>query len=182
MAKKKKRKQLSYKEVELNVMPFIDVFSLLNTFLLMSAVFLTIGVIEVQIPFLTNAPPPDDAKPTRSLDIKVDMEKEQIAVVTSYSLPPIDEDKKSFDVDERGIAEMHSYLVSLRQQNPESDKVSFYTGDDVIWKDMAAVLDAVKLRQPADPVFSGLDILDERKKAEAMQYLFPKVILSSVML
>ena len=60
---------------ELNIVPFIDVFSMLNTFLLMTAVFTAIGIIEVQIPFLTSAPPPKEEL-TRSLDVKVDMEKD----------------------------------------------------------------------------------------------------------
>ena len=40
---------------ELNIMPFIDIFSMLNTFLLLS-VALWVRIIEVQIPFLSNSP------------------------------------------------------------------------------------------------------------------------------
>ena len=76
--KKKRRKKIVYRDIQLNIMPFIDVFSLLNTFLLMSAVFLSVGIIEVQIPFLTSAPP--EKQDEKFCDVKVDMEKEKIEV------------------------------------------------------------------------------------------------------
>ena len=53
MSRRKKRKKAAYNEIVLNIMPFIDVFSMLNTFLLYSAVFLAVGIIEVQIPYLS---------------------------------------------------------------------------------------------------------------------------------
>ncbi len=75
--KKKRRSTIKYRDIQLNIMPFIDVFSLLNTFLLMSAVFLAVGIIEVQIPFLTTAPP-DKKTDEKFCDVKVDMEKDKI--------------------------------------------------------------------------------------------------------
>ena len=76
---KKKKKKLGYRDISLNIMPFIDVFSLLNTFLLMSAVFLSVGIIEVQIPFLTSAPP-DKKQDDKSCSVKIDMSKETFEV------------------------------------------------------------------------------------------------------
>ena len=58
MSSRKRRKQkagfVEGAPVELNVMPFIDVFSLLTTFLLFSAAFITIGILEVQIHYFRN--------------------------------------------------------------------------------------------------------------------------------
>lgn len=88
--KKKKRKRKEPKAAELNIMPFIDIFSMLNTFLLVSAAFVNIGILEVQVPFLTNAPPDKD-KPTRSLDVKVDVDKEKAQLTTAWTQPPKDE-------------------------------------------------------------------------------------------
>lgn len=180
MGKKKKRKSVKYKDVELNIMPFIDVFSLLNTFLLMSAVFLSIGVLEVQIPFLTSAPP--DTKDTeRVLDIKVDVEKDKIEVTTSWTKPPENEEKKQFDLNKSGLAEFHKHMVNIRKANPENDKVQLFTEDDVIWKDVAAVIDAIKTRLPGDPVFAPKNGSDT-ERAIAAEYVFPKVVMASVML
>ena len=180
VAKKRRQKPGKYRDIQLNIMPFIDVFSLLNTFLLMSAVFLSIGVIEVQIPFLTNAPP---EKPTddRVLEIKVDQSKDGVEITTSWSRPPVDEVKKQFKTTKEDLVALHKYLVDVRKANPDADKVQYFTDDDVIWKDISHVLDAVKLKQAGDPVFptkSNNDI----EKAIAAEFLFPKIVMASVML
>lgn len=176
--KKKKKRGAGYKDIQLNIMPFIDVFSLLNTFLLMSAVFLSVGMIEVQIPFLTSAPP-DKKDEDKSCDPKVDMEKEKIEA-TAANCDGVDP-KKEFQVSDAGIAELHKYLVAVRRGNQETDKIQFYTDDEVIWKDMAKVLDAIKLRMTGDPVFTKKEG-SEVEKALAAEFLFPKVVMASVML
>ncbi len=181
MLTKKKKKPIKYKDVELNVMPFIDVFSLLVSFLLMSAVFLSVGILEVQIPFLTSAPPektPDE----RTLDVKVDMEKDKIEVTAAWSKPPVNEQKKAFKVTKEDIAALHKFLVDIRRGAPEADKVSFFTEDDVIYKDLAHVLDAIKVRQPGDPVFPAPKTASDAEKASSAEFLFPKVVMASVML
>ena len=179
MSKKKKRKP-KYRDIELNVMPFIDVFSLLNTFLLMSAVFLSVGVLEVQIPFLTSAPP-EKKEDERSFDVKVDMEKDKIQVTGVWSKPPLNEQKRDFKVTKEDIAAMHKFMIELRRAAPDTDKVSFFTEDDVLWKDISNVLDAIKVRGPADPVFAPKGATDVQK-AIAAESIYPKVVMSSVML
>lgn len=176
--KQKRRKTIKYRDIQLNIMPFIDVFSLLNTFLLMSAVFLAVGVIEVQIPFLTSAPP-DKKDDEKSCDIKVDMEKERIEA-TAANCKGVDP-KKEFKVTKEDIQLLHKYLVEVRRNNPEYDKLQFFTEDDVIWKDIAAVLDAIKLRQAGDPVIAS-KTGSVAEQALAAEFLFPKVVMASVML
>jgi biopolymer transport protein ExbD len=176
--KKKKRKKIVYRDIVLNIMPFIDVFSLLNTFLLMSAVFLSVGIIEVQIPFLTSAPP-DKKDDEKYCDPKVDMEKDRIEA-TAADCKGVDP-KKEFKVTKEDIQLLHKYLVDIRRSNEDTDKISFFTEDDVLWKDIARVLDAIKVRQPGDPVFklkNGTAV----ENAVAAEMLFPKVVMSSVML
>ncbi len=183
--RKKKKKSIPYSEVHLNMMPFIDAFSVLITFLLMTAAFVTIGIVEVQIPFLTNAPPPKE-KPTRSLSVNVDMEKEKIEVVSSYTMAPVNEQKETFTTDKTGIDKMHKHLVTLRRNNLETDKVTFFTDDEVLWKDMSTVLDAIKLRQDGDPVFKTQEKPDPTKPKDPNDYsdlfLYPKIVMGSVML
>jgi biopolymer transport protein ExbD len=176
--KKKKRKKIVYRDIVLNIMPFIDVFSLLNTFLLMSAVFLSVGIIEVQIPFLTSAPP-DKKDDERSCDVKVDMEKDRIEA-TAQDCRGVDP-KKEFKVTKEDIAQLHKYLVDIRRGNQDTDKVSFFTEDDVLWKDIAKVLDAIKLRQPGDPVFQSKSA-NVVEQAAAAEFVYPKVVMASVML
>lgn len=177
---KRKMRQIRYRDIELNIMPFIDVFSLLNTFLLMSAVFLSVGILEVQIPFLTSAPP-DKSPDERTLEVKIDMEKDKVEVTAAYSKPPANEQKKDFKLTKEDMAALHKFLVDIRRSSPETDKVQFFTEDDVIWKDIAKVLDAVKVRQPSDPVFATKSASDVERALNA-EFLFPKVVMASVML
>jgi len=79
------------------------------------------------------------------------------------------------------MSNLHKFLLELRRSNPEADKVQLFTEDDVVWKDIAMVLDAVKVRGPNDPVIvpPGASELDKRLAAE---FLYPKVVMASVML
>ncbi len=181
---KRKKKNLGRKApttVELNVMPFVDVFSLLTTFLLFSAVFLAIGILEVQIPFLSNTPPPPD-KPARELEVKVDLERTKITLTTSYTAPPENEKNEVFQRDPDGISQMHQKLVGIRLQNPKLDKLSFFVEDDVTYAQMTEVLDAIKLRQPGDPEIPIPPDANEKQAAVLKSALFPKVVMQSVML
>ena len=76
---------------------------------------------------------------------------------------------------------MHAHLVNIRKQNLDTDKVQFFTEDDVIWKDVAMALDAIKLRGPKDPVFVKKDATDA-ERAVGSDALFPKVVMASVIL
>lgn len=180
--KKKKKVELKYVDVQLNIMPFLDVFSLLTTFLLMTAVFTSIGVIEVQIPFLTSAPP-DKKETERSLDLKVDMEKDKVEVIASWSQPPTNERKQTFQLkDKTWDRDMHNFLVDIKKSSPDTDKVQLFTEDDVIWKDITKALDAIKLRVKTDPQFPIKAGANAGEVAMAREFLFPKVTMASVML
>lgn len=179
--KKRKKPPEELGAVELNVMPFIDVFSLLTTFLLFSAVFIQIGVLEVQIPFLSNAKPPDFQKPQREFEVKIDVSPEFVEVSSSWTVAPTEEKKKQFPRNKEGIAEAHRELLAIRTAHPDTDKLTMFSDDEVIYKDLAEVLDAVKflaagesLPPPKNP--------DTVKNSEAQPTLFPKVIMGSVML
>ena len=179
MARHKKKKTVtpSAGEVELNVMPFIDIFSLLCTFLLFSAVFVSIGILEVQIPFLTNAAPNQDLESKRLLDVKIDVEMERVELTTSFTKAPIDENREFFSRDEKGLSEMHAKLIELRDEYEETDKVTLFVDDDILYEDLVLVLDQIKLRFPGDP---GFDSQESNKGIETS--LYPKVVMGSVLL
>jgi biopolymer transport protein ExbD len=182
MKKKKRRGSVPYRDIELNIMPFVDVFSLLNTFLLMSAAFLTIGILEVQVPFLAPEKT-EDKENKRTLSINVDMMTDKILLTTRFSMPPEDKKEEEFPNNETGINQLHVALVNVRRQNKETDKVTLFTDEQVTYKNITEVLDAIKLRDEGDPVFQATN--DEGKpmlEEEAKQFLYPKVVLGSVIL
>lgn len=179
--RKRRRKQNAPEtDIELNIVPFIDIFSMLNTFLLFSAVFVATGIIEVQVPFLSSAPPPKEDL-ERSISVKVDVTKEKIEAITSWSPGPENEQKWSFNNNKDGMVELHARLVQIRKDNPTTDKVTFFTEDDVIWENISMILDAVKLREEKDPVFNSIGS-DGKPGQPDRENLFPKVIMGSVIL
>ena len=184
MSRKKKRRSLPYKDVELNIMPFIDIFSMLNTFLLFSAVFLSVGVLDVQVPFLSNQPPPEDPKDSRVFQVFVDVTKEQVEIQTSYTRAPEQLQKFPFPNNPDGIKLMHQKLAEIRKQNAATDKATVTSDDEVTWESLAAVLDGVMLRVEGDPIFPPAKDAKNKERAEmdAKIYLYPKIVMGSVML
>ena len=156
--------------VELNIMPFIDIFSLLCTFLLFSAVFISIGIHVVQVPFLTNAAPSKE-EGQRSLSVKVDASLQSVELSTYWSTPPEDKQTTQFLLTGDGLMQFHEALVKLRDGHPEADKVDLFVDNDLTYEQMIKLLDMIKLRAvgKGNDVGSSLD-------------LFPKVVLGSVLL
>lgn len=182
MSRKRKKsiKNEPETDIELNIIPFIDVFSMLNTFLLFSAVFVATGILEVQVPFLSSAPPPKE-EGERTLEVKVDAEKTKLQVITEYTKEPRNEQKFDFPNSKEGIDLMHDRLVAIRKANPNQDKVTFFSEDDVIWENISAILDAIKFRKQTDPVFPVRNAATGEVEQD-QNFLFPKVVMGSVML
>lgn len=176
--KRGKKQSLEYVDPELNIMPFIDIFSMLNTFLLFSAVFLSIGIIEVQVPFLSNAKPPEDDKPTRLIEVVVEIERQKVILVTRYTAAPVNEKSEEFGVDANGLNEFHAKLIEIRTINPDTDLVQVFTEDDVTYESLTKVLDSIKIRKDGDPQFTYKD----KKTGEDLPsaFVYEKVVLASV--
>ena len=168
--KNKSRAAPDIPDVELNIMPFIDIFSLLNTFLLFTATFVSIGLLRVQVPFLSNATP--ESKPTRSLDINVDLSRDKVVLRTTYTTAPTNKTSNSFSSSPEGIAAFHRALIDLKHRNPKDDKVTFYSDEDVSYHKLIEVLDAIKID---DSIDTSDGITDNNK-------LYPKVVMGSVLL
>lgn len=176
--------------VDLNLMPFIDIFSLLTTFLLFSAVFVHIGILEVQVPFLTNAPPPP-TKSSRSISVKVDLGEKNIEVITEYSEPPVDQRKYNFEHTDTGVASMHKKLIEIRQSTPENDKLTFFVDDEVTYEKMTRVLDEIKFVSQGEPQFKEIaddsgeeddPAAKQKLSGDGQNGLYPKVVMGSVLL
>lgn len=176
--RRKKRHEIKEISTELNIMPFIDIFSMLNTFLLISAAFVNLGLIEVQIPFLTNAPPDKD-KPQRTLDIHVAVTKAEIELQTKWTAAPVDEKTVTYKNDPADLKRLHKDLVALRTAHPESDTINFHSEDDVQYRSLVKVLDEIMYRQQGDP---QIELKDPTATAKNLDYIYRKVIMADVIL
>ena len=164
-------------------MPFIDIFSMLNTFLLVSASFIGLGILEVQIPFLSNSPDVKE-EPDRSLSIRVDVEEAQVTLTTQYTAEPIEKRVETYKLEEAGLERFHQDLIKLRQDVPEADKVTLYSDDEVKYDNLILVIDAIKTMKENEPPLNL-----RRKDGDALadsplapKSLYEKVVIGSVIL
>jgi len=174
---KRKKTESGNATIELNIMPFIDVFSLLCTFLLFSAVFVSVGIHVVQVPFLSNAASSSKDASKRTLKIRLDASVSSLEMESSFTEAPIDKQSHKYSHSEEGIKQLHQALVSLRQNNPGADKVEFFIDGNVNYSQIITLLDAIKLRAPQDP-----PLPKNTEVGLSSEDLFPKVVMGSVIL
>lgn len=183
----KKRSLNESPGVELNIMPFIDIFSLLCTFLLYSAVFISIGIHVVQVPFLTNAAPEKEkSKPARILEITVTLSKHKITLKSLWSERPVRKKVVYFNNSDLGFSEFQANLENLKIESPKTEKVNIYIDDDMTYEEMVPVLDSIKLGK-----HNQINVRHRSKKQleklgkeddDEDKVLFPKIVFSSVIL
>ena len=187
MSRRRRKKYQAKKdhEVILNVMPFIDLFSVLTTFLLMTSVFIAIGFHEVRVPFLSSKQPPKDKINSRNLEVKVDMKKInsndplEIIMSTSWDKGPQELVTKTFPATEQGYTDLHAALLETRTKYPDTDEVELYTDPEVDFDQITLTLDAIKLLRDDEVVPQEENKTGKKSK---MKYLYRKVKMSSVML
>lgn len=165
---------------ELNIMPFIDIFSMLNTFLLVSAAFVGLGILEVQIPFLSNSSEVKEP-PSRSFNIRVDVADAEIKVTSEWTEQPFEKSVKTFKVDAADIELFHQEMIALRTKVPENDKVTVFSDDTVKYEILIKAIDAIKSMREKEPPLA-LPNADEIKRQGRDRYLFEKVVIGSVIL
>ena len=174
MKKKKRKLSAATAAVDINVMPFIDVFSLLCTFLLFSSVFITIGIHTVQVPFFSNAKQEKELeKPKREQTLLLDVSTTTLKLTSQWSIKPVDKKVFSFQHSASGVGELHKALLEIKKKSPSSHKIKLFFDDNVKYESVTKVLDAV----------TQLSIEDRKsQKLSKLGKLFPQVVLGNVIL
>lgn len=162
---------------DLNMMPFIDIFSLLCTFLLFSAAFISIGIHIVEVPFLSNAAPKETSHHTRRIiNLTVSLSKSSIAVTTTWSKVPLHHRQFTFARSDTGISRFEEKLKQIKAESPNTDAVSLYIDDDLNYAQIIPILDSLKLGR------HGIASVGEQDSKSEEKTLFPKIVFSSVVL
>lgn len=178
----RKRKKSS-ESFEINVTPMIDMFSVLISFLLITAVFSATGALRVEVPFLSSKPPPTkqeiDNKPEKVVTLIVDTDKVFVEVSMSNSSAKAKKDE--YKIDASGLDKLQGQLYSIRQENAKFDKVTVMTEMDVSYETLTKVLDACRELQPGR---QPIPWPSEYKMPAGMDpsSLIPKIVLGNVIL
>jgi len=158
-------------EIEVNLIPVMNLFVTLIPFLLLAAAFYHVGVIPTSLPSQTDESS-DIAADTRAVTVNLMIEKDKISLSASSAV--LDEDtlaslslsisrtEKGFDLEVLGKA-----LYEIKRRYEKSDTVIVLPGDRVEYQDVVRILDTAR------------EITLNRGTEEEVRIpLFPVVVLS----
>ena len=182
----KKRSHGEGEPLEINVTPMIDMFSVLVAFLLVTAVFSTVGQHTVQIPFLSSAPPPSqavvDKDPKKVLTLIIDNQKAKLEVTMSNTSRVVE--SAEFSMDPNGLDSLQAKVYSIKSADPKVDTVTIMQDTQTEYEKFISVLDALReLKANRPPLPAVLDPKADPKDIPVDgATLIPKIILGNIIL
>ena len=130
-----KHRRPKRKPAELLLVPMIDIFTVLVTFLLMTAVFSRITIVELDLPSSAAA---KTTEPAFRLEVVV--RKEGLELTNGSTLIAAIP-KVNGDYDLKTLSEL---ALSLKRDHPDEDNASVLLEPDVEYDDLIQVMDAVR--------------------------------------
>jgi biopolymer transport protein ExbD len=123
------------KATELNLVPMIDIFTVLVTFLLMTAVFSRITIVELDLP---SAASTTVATPQFRLEVIVREEGFELTNGTSLiaTIPKVD---GAYDLKKLG-----ELVLALKRDYPDADDASVLLQPEIEYDDLIQVMDVVR--------------------------------------
>jgi biopolymer transport protein ExbD len=175
------RKKLRFRDssegatFELNLAPMLDMFVSIIPFMLLSATFISVMIIDIPIPVpVAQALQEDRKKEERDVSIQVLISKNEDPVLqirnpagkmTRESIPRVN--------GEPDYNKLHQKLVVAKQQYPKIFRLEVMPKDDVVYQTLVRVMDSARNMDPTDPKI----MID----GAATPLLFPDVFLANVM-
>ena len=125
------------KPAGLLLVPMIDIFTVLVTFLLMTAVFARITILQLDLPSAAAGPP---SEPTFRLEVIVRKDGLELTNGTTQiaALPTIN---GQYD-----LKTLSDLALSLKRENPNVDSASVLMEPDVEYDNLIQVMDAIRSR------------------------------------
>src|SRR5262245_53211262 len=123
------------KPTELLLVPMIDIFTVLVTFLLMTAVFSRITIVELDLP---SAASPTASAPTFRLEVIV---RKQGLELTNGSALIAAIPKVDGNYDLKTLSEL---ALSLKRDYPDADDASVLLEPEIAYDDLIQVMDAIR--------------------------------------
>src|SRR5262245_31581341 len=130
-----KSKRSPRKQAELLLVPMIDIFTVLVTFLLMTAVFSRLAILELDLP---SAGAPPVGEPAFRLEVIV---REQGFELTNGSslIAVIPKAAGAYD-----LASLSTLALSLKRSHPEADDASVLLEPRIEYDNLIQVMDAIR--------------------------------------
>lgn len=157
------RRKPPAKPVELMLVPMIDIFSVMITFLLMTAVFSRISIIQLDLPSSAAASP---SEPTFRLEVMV--RKDGLELTNgrdSIAVLPLENGAYP-------LGQLTLLAANLKGQHVEVDTASVLMAPDVEYDYLVQVMDAIRSTDLATAESNGFTATPD---AHGRVPMFPKV-------
>jgi biopolymer transport protein ExbD len=146
------------KASELLLVPMIDIFTVLVTFLLMTAVFSRTVIVELKLP--TNNP--QFVEPPPGLELEVIVRKDMLQVADKKT-GPLNSFRKTDPSAPYDLAGLSTYLQFVKSKYPDKTEAAILLEKDISYDTLVQVMDTVR-------------ILEQRQDNQLVQAeLFPNV-------
>lgn len=123
---------------EMNLVPMIDIFTVLVTFLLMTAVFYRTVVLELNLPLAQNDSPPPP--PTLQLEIVVRKAKLEVADRGSGLLTEFPNGAAGYE-----LTKLADFLKRVKDKYPDKIDATILLEPDIAYDTMVQVMDTVRV-------------------------------------
>jgi biopolymer transport protein ExbD len=134
--------------VELNITAFMNLMVVLVPFLLITAVFSQVAILDLNLP-TDGAPPAQDAEPELRLEITVREDRIDVGDRGTGLLTVIDNTPEGYD-----LAELGGFLEKVKQRFPDKSDATLLLEPDISYQTLVAVMDKVRVLERLDPASS----------------------------
>jgi len=147
---KRFRRNREQEDVELDMVPIMNMFLVLIPFLLMSASFFHLKAINTSVPVLGKNSEQTDTEKNAKLTIILELTGKSIqlsAVSDDVDYEMLDRLKKKFDMkdsDQQRMNELITYLREVKQNFPSSDTLILIPEEDVIYETIIRTMDIAR--------------------------------------
>jgi biopolymer transport protein ExbD len=159
LSKRRARRQRHKEAEELNITAFMNLMVVLTPFLLITAVFSRLAILELNLPAAQSQATVDEP-PKFELEITVRESGIEIGDRNAGTLNRIDKAGDDYRLDE-----LSAYLSRIKQQFPDKADATLLLEPDISYQLLVAVMDRVRVAESRDPA-------DDRLVKSA---LFPEV-------
>jgi len=159
MTRRRWRKRRRHDAAELNITAFMNLMVVLVPFLLITAVFSRMSILELNLPG-SSAETMEQNEPEFRLEIIVRRNAIEVGERSAGLLRRFEAEGGEYDLD--GLGE---YLIDVKRRFPDKIDATLLLEPDVAYEDIVAVMDRVR----------AVERFDERSSRFVMAELFPEI-------
>ena len=150
MSKRRSRRRRHKEAQELNITAFMNLMVVLTPFLLITAVFSRLTILELNLP-ASQSQVVANEKPEFQLEITVRESGIEVGDRNAGTLNRIEKSGNDYKLDE-----LSAYLARIKQQFPDKSDATLLLEPEVSYQVLVSVMDRVRVAESRDPTDNRL--------------------------